>query len=98
MRLFVAFVVCVALLAVGRVWISFAVVEKTLQTDAIVREERRLSAENARLSEDLAELGSSVRIQRIASDKLGLQYPAHLEYLKARKGAGAGLTRVAAKP
>ena len=51
MRTFVIFVGCLTVLAVGRVALSFAVVQKTLQTDAIVREERRISDKNDQLEE-----------------------------------------------
>ncbi len=88
MRLFVVFVVCLTALAVGRVALSFAVVQKTLQTDALAREERRVSAENAQLSEQLAQLGSSVNIRRIAEHQLGLVDPTHVLYLKAPKAPG----------
>ncbi len=96
MRLIVLFAVCLAVLGIGRVKLSIAVTEKTLQTDKIVREERRLTAENARLDENLAQLGSSLRIQRIASHQLGLQYPTHLQYLKVREGIE--LAKLAARP
>ena len=81
MRTFVIFVACLTLLAVGRVALSFAVVQKTLQTDAIVLEERRISEKNDRLEGQLAGLGSPVRIQHIAETELGLK-PAgnHVSY------------------
>jgi cell division protein FtsB len=71
-RAFVAFVACLTLLAVGRVALSFAVVQKTLQTDAVVREERRVSDRNAQLEENVAQLASTLRIHHIAQSKLGL--------------------------
>lgn len=80
LRTFVIFVGCLTLLAVGRVALSFAVVQKTLQTDAIVREERRLSDKNDRLEEELAQLGSPVRIQHIAETQLGLVLATHISY------------------
>ena len=48
-RAFVIFVTCLTVLAVGRVALSFAVVQKSLQTGAIVREERRISEQNGEL-------------------------------------------------
>ena len=63
MRLFVVFVVCLTVLAVGRVALSFAVVQKSLQTDAVTREVGRLSAQNQRLQEIVANQGSSVNTQ-----------------------------------
>lgn len=81
MRTFVIFVGCLTLLAVGRVALSFAVVQKTLQTDAVVREERRISDRNDQLEEKLAQLGSPVRIQHIAESQLGLVLPgSHISY------------------
>ena len=86
-RAFVIFVICLTVLAVGRVSLSFAVVQKTLQTAAIVREERALSSENAQLAEKLAQLGSTVRIRHIAETQLGLVDADHVQYLKVAKGA-----------
>jgi cell division protein FtsL len=79
-RTFVIFVGCLTLLAVGRVALSFAVVQKTLQTDAVVREERRISERNDQLEEQLAQLGSPVRIQHIAESQLGLVLASHIAY------------------
>ena len=97
-RVFVIFVVCLTVLAVGRVSLSFAVVQKTLQTEAVVREERALSAENAQLAEKLAQMGSTVRIRHIAETQLGLvdaDYD-HVQYLRVTKGAH--LAKVAQRP
>ena len=95
-RAFVVFVVCLTVLAVGRVALSFAVVQKSLQTDAIAREERRVSAENAQLSEELAQLSSTVRIRHIAENQLGLVDATHVLYLKV--APGEHLTKVAERP
>lgn len=84
--MFVIFVVSLTILSVGRVALSFAVVQKSLQTDAVVREERRLIAENAQLQEDLARLASTVRIRQVAEQQLGLVDASHVIYLKAGKG------------
>ena len=80
MRTFIIFVGCLTVLAVGRVALSFAVVQKSLQTDAIVREERRVSAQNGELQEKVAQLGSPVRIRHIAETQLGLVYATHIAY------------------
>ena len=95
-RVFVIFVICLTVLAVGRVALSFAVVQKTVQTAAVVREERRLSSENAQLAETLAQLGSTVRIRHIAETQLGLVDADHVQYLKVAKGAR--LAKVALRP
>ena len=68
MRTFIIFVGCLTVLAVGRVALSFAVVQKSLQTEAIVREERRVSDKNGELREKVAQLSSAVRIEHIARD------------------------------
>jgi cell division protein FtsL len=80
-RALIVFVICFAVLAAGRVAMSFAVVQKTVATDSIAREERRLAAENAQLTEELAELGSTVRIRDIAQTKLGMVVPPDPVYL-----------------
>lgn len=90
MRTFIVFVACLTVLAVGRVALSFAVVQKTLQTEAVVREERRLSAQNDELREEVARLSSTVRISHIAESQLGLVYAGHIVYPKpvgSRTGA-----------
>jgi cell division protein FtsL len=89
MRAFVVFVACLTVLAVGRVALSFAVVQKTLQTEAVVREERRLSAQNDELREEVARLSSTVRISHIAESQLGLVYASHIDYLKPLKSGAA---------
>ena len=95
-RVFVVFVICLTVLAAGRVSLSFAVVQKTLQTAAVVREERALSSENAQLAEKLAQLGSTVRIRHLAETQLGLVDADHVEYLKVAKGGR--LAKVALRP
>ena len=88
--------ICLTVLAVGRVSLSFAVVQKTLQTEAVVREERALSAENAQLAEQLAQMGSTVRIRHIAETQLGLVDADHVQYLRVTKGAR--MAKVAQRP
>jgi len=96
MRTFIVFVGCLTVLAVGRVALSFAVVQKTLQTEAIVREERRVSDQNAQLQEKVATLGSPVRIRHIAEAELGL-VDADLQHVTTLKlGKGARIAEVAA--
>jgi cell division protein FtsL len=93
-RAFVLFVCCLTVLAVGRVALSFAVVQKTIETDAIAREQRAVTAENAQLKEDLAQLGSTVRIRHIAESDLGLVDADHVQYLHVQ----APLSKVATRP
>ena len=95
-RAFVVFAVCLTVLAVGRVALSFAVVQKSLQTDAISREQRRVSAENAQLAEELAQLSSTVRVRHIAESQLGLVDATHVLYLKVEPGPH--VAKVAERP
>ena len=95
-RVFVVFVICLTVLAVGRVSLSFAVVQKTLQTETVVRQERALSAENAQLAEKLAQMSSTVRIRQIAETQLGLVDAEHWEVLRVTKGAH--MAKVAERP
>jgi len=71
-RMFFVFVVCLAVLGVGRVALSFAVVQKSLQTDRVQTEYRALQAENADLQAEVTRLSSSSRIRSIAQSQLGL--------------------------
>lgn len=89
-RGFIIFVACLAVLAVGRVAISFAVVQKTVATEAVAREERRVAAENGQLAEKLAELGSTVRIRGIAENRLGLVDAKDVQYLTIGVGTVSG--------
>ena len=63
---------------------------------AVVREERALSSENAQLAEELAQLGSTVRIRHIAETQLGLIDADHVQYLKVAKSAR--LAKAAPRP
>ena len=97
-RAFVIFVICLTVLAVGRVSLSFAVVQKTLQTEAVTAEQRALSAENARLSERLAQMRSPGNIRRIAQTQLGL-VEADLDHVqRLRVTNGARSAKVAQRP
>lgn len=88
-RAFVIFVICLSVLAAGRVALSLAVVQKSVATDAVAREQRQLTAENALLAEKLANLGSTVRIRNIAEKELGLVDATHVQYLRVAQGGGA---------
>ena len=66
------FAVCLALLAVGRVTLSFAVVQKNLQTEAIVSQQRSVAADNAKLEQEIARLSASPRIRQLAMERYGL--------------------------
>jgi cell division protein FtsL len=86
-RLFFVFVICLAVLGVGRVALSFAVVQKSLQTDTVKVEQRRLEAENADLSAQVSRLNSTTRIRQIAESQLGLVPAERPVYLTVKKGA-----------
>ena len=90
-RAFIIFVICLSVLAAGRVALSFAVVQKSVATDAVASEHRQVAAENAALNEKLVLLGSTVRIRAIAEERLGLVDVdlSHVQYLKVAKGGGA---------
>lgn len=77
----VIFVICLSVLAAGRVAMSFAVVQKTVATNAVAQEEQQVAAENAQLKEELTELDSVVRIRKVGEKKLGMVEPEHKDYL-----------------
>lgn len=89
LRLFVVAVVVVTALAVGRVAVSFAVVQKSLATDAVARQTVRLDAENARLREEVARLAAAGRLRQLATGELGLTAPEKVTYLRLAVPAGA---------
>ena len=94
-RLFFVFVICLTALAVGRVALSFAVVQKSMQTDAVKVEQRRLEAENADLAAQVTQLGAGSRIRQIAEHQLGLvpaERPIYLSVPK-RDAASASSAR-----
>ena len=78
------FLVCLALLGVGRVTLTFAVVQKNLQTDSVVREYRQLGVQNAQLEEQAAGLSSSLSVRSIAVKRYHLVVPARVEYVTVR--------------
>lgn len=86
-RLFFVFVICLAVLGVGRVALSFAVVQKSLQTGSVKIEQRRIEAENADLAAQVSRLGSPTRIRHIAESQLGLVPADRPVYLTVKAGA-----------
>jgi len=83
----IAVVACLALLAVGRVSLSFAVVQESLQTNAVIAQERDLAAENAHLGELVAGLSGTDRIHRTAISKLNLEVAENPVFLTVRPSA-----------
>jgi hypothetical protein len=82
------FVVCLALLAVGRVTLSFAVVQKNLQTDNVVREYRRLDMQNQQLAEKAAGLASSLKVRNLAVKRYHLVLPSNVQWVTAHPAKG----------
>lgn len=80
--------VCVALLAVGRVALSFAVVQKNMETAAVVQQQSALRTQNTGLAAELARLTSTERLERAAAE-LGLQRPGDVRYLRVPQTLGS---------
>jgi len=91
----IAFAVCVALLAVGRVTLSFAVVQKNMDTQELVREQRSLATENARLQDQLAGLLATPRLRELAIERLGLVPAQDVVYLEGAVAGGDDAAGVA---
>lgn len=87
-RLFI-FVILLAILAAGRVTLSFAVVQKSLQTSATASEVARLTADNTQLSNQLVALTATSRLRAIAVNKLHLVPVVDVQYLAAPTKVGA---------
>jgi len=83
----VAFAVCLALLAVGRVTLSFTVVQKNMQTEAMVRQQRAVQADNVRLQEEIARLAATPRLRRLAIERHGLVPAQGVIYLDGGQAA-----------
>ena len=83
-----AFVIILALLGAGRVTLSFAVVQKSLQTGATTHETMSLTASNARLSDKIAALSSTSRIRAIAVNELHLVPAIDVRYLTVHAKSG----------
>ena len=89
----VIFGVCMALLAVGRVTLSFAVVQKNLQTQSVMRAQRELRAQNGQLASKVARLASTVRIQKLAIERYGLVPAQNVLYVPARVPAARAVSK-----
>ena len=82
------FVVCLALLGVVRISLSFAVVQKNLATTRVVNEQRSLAAENSSLAEEAATLSSTLRVRNLAINELHLAQSGTVLYVRAHDRAG----------
>jgi hypothetical protein len=71
----------VAVLGIGRVALSFAVVQKTMATEAVAAEQRRVVAENAQLAADVTRLSSMTRVRSMALRRLDLVPSTGIVYL-----------------
>lgn len=87
--LLVLFAICLALLGVARVTLTFAVVQKSLDTEQLVAQQRALTQENAKLSERLARLTAATRVHNLAISKLGLVAAPNVVYLPQGDAAGS---------
>jgi len=77
----IVFAICLAILAIGRVTLSFAVVQKNMATSAVLAQSRALTAENADLAARVARDSSTLRVRTIAVDRLGLVPAQNVLYL-----------------
>ena len=82
------FVIILALLGAGRVTLSFAVVQKSLQTGATAHEITRLTTNNVRLSNQVAALSATSRIRTIAVNELHLVPATDVRYLTVHATSG----------
>lgn len=76
-----------ALLAVGRVALSFAVVQKNLQTSTLLKQEQTLRDDNMNLADLVAQQSASGKIQTLAKKKYGLVQGDPPIFLRVRSGA-----------
>jgi cell division protein FtsB len=80
------FGVLLAVLAVGRVALSFAVVQKNLQTDAVARQYRAVDAQNQRLAETAAGLSSALAVRNVAVKKYHLTVSPDVQFITVHPG------------
>lgn len=85
----IVFAVVVAALAVGRVTLSFAVVQKSMQTDAVVTQQRALRAENTDLAGRIAELSAAGKVRARAVGQYGLVPADDVRYIPSPAQSGA---------
>ena len=88
-----AFGILLAVLAVGRVTLSFAVVQKNLQTDAVSHQYRTVNAENQRLAEKAAGLSSSLAVRNAAIGRYHLVVSPTVQFVTVHRAAGKARQR-----
>ena len=76
-----------ALLAAGRVALSFAVVQKNLQTSALIKQERALRDDNMNLADLVAQQSASGKVQNLAKKRYGLVFGDPPIFLLVHSGA-----------
>lgn len=85
----IVFGVLLAVLAVGRVTLSFAVVQKNLQTDAVTRQYRALDGQNQQLAETAAGLSSALAVRNVAVKKYHLIVSPWVQFITVRANRAA---------
>jgi cell division protein FtsL len=92
-RRLIMFGICVAVLAGGRVALTFAVVQKNLQTTAVIAQQRAVREENMALAADVTAASATARVQRLAVTKYKLVPADNVQYLQV---SGSGVKALGA--
>jgi len=82
-----------ALLAAGRVALSFAVVQKNLQTDAVSRQYRAVEAENQQLADTAAGLSSALAVRNAAVNRYHLIVSPDVQFITVHRHHAGARTR-----
>jgi len=83
-----------AVLAAGRVALSFAVVQKNLQTDAVTRQYHVVDAQNLQLAETAAGLSSALAVRNLAVNRYHLIVSPDVQFITVhRRHTGAHARR-----
>jgi cell division protein FtsB len=82
----VVFGVLLAVLATGRVALSFAVVQKNLQTDAVSRQYHVVQAQNQQLAETAANLSSALAVRNAAMTRYHLIVSPDVQFITVHPG------------
>jgi hypothetical protein len=80
----IVFGVLVAVLGVGRVALSFAVVQKSLATDAVAGQVRAVQAGNQQLAEQASAMSSALTVRTIAQRKYHLIVAPYVQFITVR--------------
>ena len=86
---FIVFGICVALLAVGRVALTFAVVQKNLQTSTVIKQEGVLRDVNMNLADKVSQQSATALVQRRATKQFGLVPAGDVRYLTVHSGVAS---------